>query len=990
MHKPKLKHLLLAVSLSLGVQSADAASLGAMTVLSAIGQPFSAEIEITPASEQELAALSAKIASPEAFAAQGITVAPEVASLHVEVTQRPDGKPILVLTSVEPVSTPAMDLLIEVDTEQGEVLRKYSVALEAAPAEDAPADVALPDLTAPVPENLEPEITPEDNAAVPEELPEFTDEMAELEGLPGLEEEQPYTEMTPEEIEADRQAVEEEPAEDLGPLDAPVPEEEMAAEDQEQPVEAAAEPEQEPMQQVAPAQEPVTAPAATSMADYTVERGDTLRNIAVQKGVDGASLEQMMAALYRANPHAFEKGNINRLKTGEILHSPSPEEIKAIDQADAEREVRMHAKNWNSYRNKLASTVAKSAPAKDDQPASQVASGNIDTVKDQAAATGPRDVVKLSGGDTDKSGKANKGSPSKAELQEELVAREKALQESNERILMLEKQLKDAQKLIELRKPTVGDTGKMDKPGATPEQAKPAAAGQMGISTLQEQLQKHPNWAPLGGAIAAILAVLVLLVRNSRRKKKPELAPEPSFSESGVDTPVVVAPTVEDALVAPVVAEAPVTEEPAKEEYAMEPASDVLAETMDAFTAPQEVPPEATAAAVLDFDDIAALMPEPAPEPEPLPEPVAEPEPVVDATPAAPAMAEETPVEELPQDVAALAAMFDVPATEPAPVMPVEAPTMAETPKADETDAFAMDDVFSDQAALAELVAATPAAAAPVDEVAAAMADEAATDMMAMEQGVQAEDPFDMDDVFSGATQEEVAKPVETVAEADPFAMDDVFTSEAALADLVAEAPLTPAEPEDAMAAAMADEAATDMMAMAAGETEAEDQFALDDVFGDTATMTETVAEPKEDLAALLADTPEAKPEPDAKSDDHTAALSAAFDESATADLADLDFGFDIDLGDTAAAPKAPAKVAEKVPALDFSNINLDVGGNAAATAAESTSAEPPEVDTKLDLVTAYIDMSDNDGARELLQEVLKEGGPNQVAKAQKMLDSLG
>jgi pilus assembly protein FimV len=362
----------------------------------------------------------------------------------------------------------------------------------------------------------------------------------------------------------------------------------------------------------------------------------------------------------------------------------------------------------------------------------------------------------------------------------------------------------------------------------------------------------------------------------------------------------------------------------------------------------------------------------------------------------APVKAEAAPAEEQPEDIASLAAMFDIPTmgAQPEPAPEPEAPTIPEASASVEADdAFAMDDVFSNEAALAELVATTPALAEPADETAAAMADEAATDMMAMESGIQAEDPFDMDDVFSSAAQEDAAKPVaevEPVAETDPFAMDDVFASEAALADLVAEAPLAPAEPEDSMAAAMADEAAMDVMAMASGEAEAEDQFALDDVFADAATLAEPVAEPKEDLAALLADAPEAKPEPDAKSDDHTAALSAAFGEDATADLADLDFGFDIDLGETPAAPKAPVKAVEKVPALDFSNINLDVGGKAAETMAETASAEPPEVDTKLDLVTAYIDMSDNDGARELLQEVLKEGGPNQVAKAQKMLDSLG
>lgn len=44
---------------------------------------------------------------------------------------------------------------------------------------------------------------------------------------------------------------------------------------------------------------------------------------------------------------------------------------------------------------------------------------------------------------------------------------------------------------------------------------------------------------------------------------------------------------------------------------------------------------------------------------------------------------------------------------------------------------------------------------------------------------------------------------------------------------------------------------------------------------------------------------------------------------------------------------------------------------------------------TKLDLAEAYVDMGDGDGARDILREVLEDGTPEQVAKAQALLDSL-
>ena len=54
-----------------------------------------------------------------------------------------------------------------------------------------------------------------------------------------------------------------------------------------------------------------------------------------------------------------------------------------------------------------------------------------------------------------------------------------------------------------------------------------------------------------------------------------------------------------------------------------------------------------------------------------------------------------------------------------------------------------------------------------------------------------------------------------------------------------------------------------------------------------------------------------------------------------------------------------------------------------------NSEVESPDVEIKLDLVAVYMDMDDNIGARELLDEVMKEGGPNQKQRAQKLLDSM-
>jgi pilus assembly protein FimV len=57
--------------------------------------------------------------------------------------------------------------------------------------------------------------------------------------------------------------------------------------------------------------------------------------------------------------------------------------------------------------------------------------------------------------------------------------------------------------------------------------------------------------------------------------------------------------------------------------------------------------------------------------------------------------------------------------------------------------------------------------------------------------------------------------------------------------------------------------------------------------------------------------------------------------------------------------------------------------------AVDAEAATMSEVGTKLDLARAYIDMGDPEGARSILEEVLKEGSPGQRKQAEKLLGGL-
>ena len=107
------------------------------------------------------------------------------------------------------------------------------------------------------------------------------------------------------------------------------------------------------------------------------------------------------------------------------------------------------------------------------------------------------------------------------------------------------------------------------------------------------------------------------------------------------------------------------------------------------------------------------------------------------------------------------------------------------------------------------------------------------------------------------------------------------------------------------------------------------------------------------------------------------------------ADSAPASMDFNLDLGGTETKAEAPAAPA----AMDFSAISLDLGGTGDQTVAVPQSSTDPkwqEVATKLDLAKAYEEMGDKDGARELLNEVMKDGDAAQKGQAQALLGKLG
>jgi pilus assembly protein FimV len=111
--------------------------------------------------------------------------------------------------------------------------------------------------------------------------------------------------------------------------------------------------------------------------------------------------------------------------------------------------------------------------------------------------------------------------------------------------------------------------------------------------------------------------------------------------------------------------------------------------------------------------------------------------------------------------------------------------------------------------------------------------------------------------------------------------------------------------------------------------------------------------------------------------------------------------------GSPAAAPAAPAPAEFDLSAIDLDLPAVgqhatpaaepdlpdlgDIGAAAAPAPVEAADLSPEhmEMETKLDLAIAYQEIGDKEGARELLDEVLKGGNNDQVAKANSLLAQL-
>lgn len=398
-----------------------ALGLGDIEVNSALNQPLDANISLLSVKPDEVGRINVRLADDIAYLTSGVDKTALLNQLVFTVTEQ-DGEVVVKVSTREPIKEPFLDFIIEVNWPSGRLLREYTVLL------DPPvfAGESAPAVAAPqaAPSTAAPAPS---RASRPAPAAETQDVTAPSQRAPG-------------EVEAP-----------------------------------------------AAASRPANGTTAAAAGEYgPIGRSETLGTIAKQvRPSEQYSLEQVMMALYRANPDAFFDENINNLRAGAVLRTPDEAAIADLSRSQAAQEAREHYRRWLDARRKKSAaggdaggTQAGLAPLGSDASgggaaASTATDGQLRLLSPEDAAVTGRGGEGAGGAEGEFSDLAELDSLEKRELQDRIVALESELQKMQRLVTLKDDLLTQFQSRVTAE----GDFG------ALPEQS---AAGDAAMDSLAQ------------------------------------------------------------------------------------------------------------------------------------------------------------------------------------------------------------------------------------------------------------------------------------------------------------------------------------------------------------------------------------------------------------------------------------------------------------------------------------------------------------------------
>ncbi len=375
-----------------------ALGLGEIEVNSFLNQPLDAEIQVISARPGEIDDLLVSLASREAFTRAGLARTRNLSELRFAVKKNEEGdQAVILVTTKGSVKEPFLNFLIEADWSKGRVLREFTVLLDPPFYANQPAatDIA----SAPVEEPVVEEVS-----------------VSEVVAQSGV---TPIAESS-------------EPAQMQETVTEPIAEVEETQPESANDVYVASEAQN------------------ITFGDVLVVKDDTLWGIASAHKDQDHSMAQVMLAFQRANPDAFNDGNINNMKVGAVLRVPSADDLNAIGQQEAYAEVLVQNGLWDEY----VTRVTGVSPA----VASETGGADMAAQEDTNEAGGELSLLLPGEGESESSGIGDTGDADAlrtrlAIAEEDLDAARIENQELESRIAELQARLskiEELQKMVEI------------------------------------------------------------------------------------------------------------------------------------------------------------------------------------------------------------------------------------------------------------------------------------------------------------------------------------------------------------------------------------------------------------------------------------------------------------------------------------------------------------------------------------------------------------
>ncbi len=489
-----------ALVFSAWVLPAAALDLGRLLLLSGMGEPLRAEIEVAQASPEELRTLRAQLASPGAFSQAGMEFNPALNGVTASLQNRPNGTPVIALSGRAPIQENFIDLILEAQTSTGKLTKNYALLMNSvsdrlARSSSTPASAnspqlpVVPPLVQPIPPAAAP-LRPVDTSASPNPLNATS-------------------------VELNAKNI---PVYRFAPVDnTQTPRPKPSTTETSAPSAAL----RAPAVQARP--KGIVPSREAGDRSIKVRPGDTASRLAIRYLDGQASLDQMMLAMLKANPDAFIQGNVNLVKAGAVLQIPNLDEATQIPRDEARKTVIAQTNEFAEYARRLAKS-----PLLVDSKNSRSMSGTVtaEPAKPAPAAL-QQDKLTLS-----------KSSVS-ANAADAKLASEREAKDTSDQLAALNKNLKDLQALAQ--NPSSANRATASNPPSaaavptapatplaktSPPSQAPTSA--MTGSNLQDLSENKQLWAWAAGLLAAILLVAFWMRRKSA---EPESIYAPSYED---------------------------------------------------------------------------------------------------------------------------------------------------------------------------------------------------------------------------------------------------------------------------------------------------------------------------------------------------------------------------------------------------------------------------------------------------------------------------